>query len=112
QGRQLLFVGPFRYAPNAMGIRRFLREAYPGIRAAVPDVELVVLGGDEGIALTRDDPLFRQAGVTVLGHRDDVPRLLSACTMTINPQTGIRGSAVKLVESLSAGRVCVSTEQG
>ena len=72
----------------------------------------MVLGGDEALALTREDPLFHQPGVTVLGHRDDVPQLLPDCAMTINPQTGIRGSAVKLVESLSAGRICVSTEQG
>ena len=45
----------------------------------------------------------------VVGHRDDVPALLARCALTINPLAQIRGSAVKLVESLAAGRVCVTT---
>jgi glycosyltransferase involved in cell wall biosynthesis len=32
--------------------------------------------------------------------------------LTVNPLQGIRGSAVKLIESLSAGRICVSTHAG
>jgi hypothetical protein len=60
----------------------------------------------------RDAPLFAQAGVTVLGHRDDVARILAAHALAINPLTGIRGSAVKLVETLALGRVCVSTVEG
>jgi glycosyltransferase involved in cell wall biosynthesis len=50
--------------------------------------------------------------VEVLAHRDDVPELLAASALTLNPLTGIRGSAVKIAESLAAGRVCVSTEDG
>jgi glycosyltransferase involved in cell wall biosynthesis len=41
-----------------------------------------------------------------------VPRLLADCALAINPLTGIRGSAIKLVETLAAGRVCVSTVDG
>ncbi|MEP7205517.1 MAG: glycosyltransferase [Casimicrobiaceae bacterium] len=111
-GAQLLFVGPFRYAPNATGIRTFLADVYPGLRSEITDLTLLVLGGDEAIATTRNDPLFAQPGVTVLGHCDDVPVRLRACAMTINPLGGIRGSAVKLVESIGFGRVCVSTREG
>jgi GT2 family glycosyltransferase/glycosyltransferase involved in cell wall biosynthesis len=108
----LLFVGPFRYAPNYEGIVAFLRKAWPAIRAAVPDATLLVLGGDEHAARSAGESAFAQPGVTVLGHRDDVPELLSQCALTINPLAGIRGSAVKLVESLAAGRACVSTVAG
>ena len=110
--RQLLFVGPFRYAPNRDGIVRFLREAWPAIRAAVPEATLLVLGGDESAEAVAQEPAFAQPGVTVSGHRDDVPALLAQCALTINPLAGIRGSAVKLVEALAAGRVCVSTADG
>ena len=108
----LLFVGPFRYAPNLDGLRRFLREAWPAIRLAHPEVTLTALGGDESAAIVAADPLLRQPGVRVLGHREDVEALLRAATLTINPLVGIRGSAVKLIESLCAGRICVSTEEG
>jgi GT2 family glycosyltransferase len=111
-GARLIFVGPFRYAPNRAGIARFLREAWPAVRDAVPGATLAILGGDESLAVVRGDPLFAQPGVTVLGHRDDVPRLLAQSTLAINPLQDIRGSAVKLVETLAAGRVCVTTHDG
>jgi len=58
------------------------------------------------------NPRSRSPASRSLGHRDDVPQLLSECALTINPLAGIRGSAVKLVESLAAGRACVSTSAG
>jgi GT2 family glycosyltransferase/glycosyltransferase involved in cell wall biosynthesis len=111
-GSQLLFVGPFRYAPNRAGIVEFLRVAWPVIQAAVPSATLLILGGDEHSEMVASEPAFAQPGVTVLGHRDDVPSLLAQSALTINPLAEIRGSAVKLAEALAAGRVCVSTTAG
>ena len=42
---------------------------------------------------------------------DPAPHLARA-SLTINPQLTIRGSALKLIESLLAARVCVSTADG
>ncbi len=109
---RLLFVGPFRYDANRDAIARFLRDAWPAIRRQAPAATLLVLAGDEHPAYTAGEPLFAQDGVTVSGHRDDVPALLADSALSINPQLAIRGSAVKLVESLAAGRVCVSTAAG
>jgi GT2 family glycosyltransferase/glycosyltransferase involved in cell wall biosynthesis len=111
-GTALLFAGPFRYGPNVTGIRAFLAQAFPGLRADVPDASVTILGGDEAARIVAGDPAFAQPGVRVLGHRDDVPALLAQSALTINPLEGIRGSPLKVVESLSAGRACVSTEQG
>jgi glycosyltransferase involved in cell wall biosynthesis len=111
-GHGILFVGPFRYEQNRLGIERFLRDAWPAIRAAVPDAVLTILGGDEALAAVPQPPLVTQEGVRVLGHRDDVARILADHALAINPLTGIRGSAVKLVEALVQGRVCVTTEEG
>jgi glycosyltransferase involved in cell wall biosynthesis len=108
----LLFMGPFRYGPNLAGMRRFLAEAFPGIRADVPGARLVVLGGDEAARVVAGDPAFAQPGVEVVGHREDVAEALAQCALTVNPLEGIRGSPVKVVESLSAGRACVSTAEG
>jgi glycosyltransferase involved in cell wall biosynthesis len=111
-GLMLLFVGPFRYGPNREGIAEFLRVAWPQIRAAVPAATLLILAGDEYPAHVAGHDAFAQPGVVLCGHRDDVPALLTQCAMTINPLEGIRGSAVKIAESLAAGRVCVSTLAG
>jgi len=109
---QLLFLGPFRYAQNLEGIRHFLSQAYPAIRAAVPAIRLLILGGEQAPARIAGDAVFSQSGVTVLEHREDVAALLSASVLTLNPLTGIRGSSIKVIESLAAGRACVSTEDG
>ena len=109
---QMLFLGPFRYAQNLEGIRLFLCHAYPAIKAAVPAASLLILGGDQAPARIAGDAAFSQSGVTVLEHREDVSALLSASALTLNPLAGICGSSIKVIESLAAGRVCVSTEDG
>jgi GT2 family glycosyltransferase/glycosyltransferase involved in cell wall biosynthesis len=109
---QILFLGPFRYAQNLDGIRNFLSLAYPAIKAAVPAACLLILGGDQAPARVAGDALFSQDGVTVLEYREDVASLLAASALTLNPLTGIRGSSIKVIESLAAGRVCVSTRDG
>ena len=111
-GLRLLFIGPFRYAPNRDGILRFLTTAWPLIQAQIPATTLLVLAGDEFVQHMGDQSAFKQPGVTVMGHRDDMATQLAQCVMTINPLAGIRGSAVKIAESLTAGRVCVSTVEG
>jgi glycosyltransferase involved in cell wall biosynthesis len=108
----MLFMGPFRYDPNLAGVRAFLLDALPRIRAAVPDVSLCILGGQQARARVADDPLFAQEGVQVHDHRDDIAAFLDNCAFTINPLSGIRGSAVKVIESLRCGRACVSTAEG
>ena len=110
-GAQLLFMGPFRYARNLQGILDFARDAFPAIRAAHPAVRLLVLGGDGAPDIARRHPVLGQPGIDVVGHRDDVAAALRQCTLTVNPLTGIRGSALKLIESLTAGRVCVGTHE-
>jgi glycosyltransferase involved in cell wall biosynthesis len=109
---QLLFMGPFRYAQNLQGIRRFLRVAYPQIKAAVPSARLLVLAGDRAEQSIAGDAAFAQPGVSVVGHREDVRELLRGSALTLNPLSGIRGSSIKVIESLAAGRACVSTKDG
>ena len=110
--RTLLFAGPFRYPPNLAGIRSFLAHVFPRLRNCLPDLELTVLGGNDAIAIASDDPLFRQTGVKVANSVGNISTWLERCALTINPLTGTRGSSVKLIESLAAGRVCVSTSDG
>lgn len=108
----LLFMGPFRYAQNLAGIREFLDRAWPALKARIPDLRLTILGGAESAAIARDDARFAQPGVTVVSEFVDPEPWLAGATLTINPQIDIRGSSIKLIESLLAGRVCVSTADG
>lgn len=110
-GTGLLFMGPFRYAPNQVAIEGFLRECWPAIRAALPTATLTILGGAEAGA-ARADPLYAQPGVELVDRFVDPAPYLARAALTINPQMGIRGSALKLAESLLAARCCVSTRDG
>jgi glycosyltransferase involved in cell wall biosynthesis len=111
QGAHVLFMGPFRYRPNRDGIEAFLRDAWPRVRAAVPEATLTILGGPESKSAAIE-PLFAQPGVELVSAFVDPAPHLSRAALTINPQLEIRGSALKLIESLLAGRVCVSTSNG
>jgi GT2 family glycosyltransferase len=109
---RLLFMGPLRYAPNLDGLREFLDCAWPPLRARFPALELDILGGIEAGPIAAADTRFAQPGVRVIARFVDPAPHLAAATLTINPQRDIRGSSIKLIESLLAGRVCVSTRDG
>jgi len=109
---RLLFMGPFRYAQNRDGILEFVERVWPDLRDRFPQLRLTILGGVESAAVVARDARLRQEGVEVVSAFVDPAPYLQQCALTINPQTGIRGSSIKLIESLLAGRVCVSTADG
>ena len=110
--RTIAFLGPFRYQPNWDGIQRFLSCVYPRLVRALPGVGIDVFGGVGAPELAAGVECFRQPGVRVHDHVEDVGRRLDACAVTINPLGQTRGSCLKVIESLAAGRVCVSTVAG
>ena len=109
---RLLFMGPFRYAQNREGILAFLDDAWPRLKQHFPDLRLTILGGVESKAIADTDPRLTQDGVDLISAFVDPTPYLAECTLTINPQSDIRGSSIKLIESLLARRVCVSTAAG
>lgn len=106
----VLFVGNLRYEPNLRGIREFLSSAWPAVRLRVPTARLLLAGISRMDAESHLRPLGDS--VECLGPQQDLLPLYSGAAVTINPLQGIRGSAVKVAESLCAGRVCVSTREG
>ena len=111
-GAPILFLGPFRYAPNLTGIIDFLNRVYPRVRAEVPTAELWILGGVDARVIAARTACFEQPGVTVFDFIEDVHPYLQNCSISINPDKSVRGSSLKVIESLAAGRVCVSTRDG
>ncbi|HSB13923.1 MAG TPA: glycosyltransferase [Bryobacteraceae bacterium] len=110
--RTIAFLGPFRYRPNWDGIQRFLTCVYPRLLRTLPGVGIDVFGGLGALERAAGVDCFRQPGVRVHDHVEDVRRRLDACAVTINPLDQTRGSCLKVIESLAAGRVCVSTVAG
>ena len=110
--RSILFVGPFRVPNNWQGIHEFLERAYPAVEAAVAGVSITIVGGRGARLLAQEHACFARPSVRVHDEVDDLRPLLDACALTINPQPELRGSSLKLIESLAAGRVCVTTRVG
>jgi glycosyltransferase involved in cell wall biosynthesis len=73
---------------------------------------LTILGGAESAEVAATESTLRQPGIELVTAFVDPAPYLDQCTLTINPQRNIRGSSIKLIESLLAGRVCVSTHDG
>jgi glycosyltransferase involved in cell wall biosynthesis len=91
---------------------KFLKTAYPAIRVRMPTAELWILGGVDARAIAERHACFQQAGITVFDLIEDVQPCFESCSLSINPDKAVRGSSVKVIESLAAGRVCVSTRDG
>jgi hypothetical protein len=106
----LLMVAPLRYRPNLDGLRCFLAEAWPAVLAARPSQRLVVTGGPRALAFLEGEPL--PPGVTLLDHYVDPTPYYQACSLAINPQQIIEGSALKVAEGLAHGRIVLSTVGG
>jgi glycosyltransferase involved in cell wall biosynthesis len=81
-------------------------------RVMTPDPIVVVLAG-EGRLRTCLAAAARAAGVDVrlLGNRDDVPNLLAACDIYVQPSRS-EASGQALVEAMLAARAVVATDTG
>lgn len=108
----LLFMGPLRYGPNRRGIEAFLDEVWPTLRGDHVDIRLVVLGGIGARQLVAADSRYADTQIELIDRYVDPTPYLTAATLTLNPLIDIRGSSLKLMESLLAGRVCVTTADG
>ncbi len=109
-GAGVLFFGRMDYAPNAIGLLRFAREAWPRVAAARPDAELAVVGA--GLAPAAADELRALPGVRVAGEVEDLRAEIAAARLTVVPIWQGGGTRLKVLESLAAARPVLGTELG
>lgn len=105
----LLFVGSFRHAPNLEGLRWFLRDVFPRIRAQRPSTRLVVVGSH-----TPPPELLSLdwQGVELKGVVPDVRAELARHAVFVCPVLTGSGVRVKLLEAFASGIPVVSTRLG
>lgn len=89
---------------------RYLLEAWPQVRAAVPEAELVLVGdGPLRWELEQQAETLGIAGsVRFLGTREDVPALLGLFTVAVLPSL-FEGLPLFVLEAMAAGRPVVGT---
>ncbi|MFL6333788.1 MAG: glycosyltransferase [Pyrinomonadaceae bacterium] len=104
----LLFVGNFRHRPNEDGVRYFIREVLPRVRAELPGVELRLVGDGAPQEFSR----LAAEGVRSLGYVPDVDPLFARSRVFVAPirfGAGIKG---KIGEALAYAIPLVTTTVG
>jgi glycosyltransferase involved in cell wall biosynthesis len=105
----LLFTGTLNHPPNAEGIEWFADEAWPAIRARLPDAKLLVVGREPPRSVTR---LGSRPGIEVVGPVADMREWYARATAVVVPLLSGGGSRLKILEALACGRAVASTSAG
>jgi glycosyltransferase involved in cell wall biosynthesis len=111
-GHRIVCVAGFRAQKDHITLVRALSV----LKAEVPDIHLLLVGGAvEKGCLERVEAEIRRLGlndkVSILGERQDVPSILSACTIGVLSSAG-EAFPLTLLEYGAAGLPVVSTQVG
>lgn len=104
----LVFTGAMDYRPNIEGISWFVESVFPQIRAAVSDVELLIVGSKPAKEVLR---LGQSQGVVVTGFVEDVREYLARASVCVVPLRIARGIQNKVLEAMAMGKAVVCTPQ-
>ena len=108
-GPRLVFIGTTHVDANRDGVRWFMDEIYPLVRAAVPEVEVDIVGGMPPAEIRAYDAL---PGVRVTGQVKDVRDYMATARALIVPLRSGGGTRLKVLEGLSFGVPTISTSIG
>ena len=106
--KQLLFVGSFSHRPNVDSVHFLGREVMPLIRQSLPDIELLVVGGNAPPEFAE----YASSGVRVLGFVPELDPIVSGCRVFVAPIRFGSGVNGKIGEALSHGLPVVATTIG
>jgi GT2 family glycosyltransferase len=104
----LLFLGNLAHRPNADAVHHFLRDIFPAVKSALPQVKLYVVGD----SVPPEIAAYASADVEVLGYVPDVEPFFRNCRLMVVPLRYGAGIKGKLGESLSYGLPVVTTSTG
>lgn len=107
---RLLFFGKLDYFPNHDAVTHCLREILPRIRAAIPEVELQIVGGGASPLLQQE--IAKAPGATLVGHVDDIAAAIATAAVVIVPLRAGGGTRLKILEAMAVARPVVSTTIG
>ncbi len=105
---QLLFIGNLAHRPNSDGVLYFLREVYPLIKAALPTIELDIIGDNPSPEIAA----YAGPDVRVRGYVPDVEPFWQTRRVFVAPLRYGAGVKGKIGEALAHGLPVVTTTVG
>jgi len=108
RGDVVTFIGS-KNDGNALGVQKFIREAWPLVRAARLGAELRVYG-DVGGRLPNEDRTAE--GVRIMGFKKHLAEAYDEAAVVINPVQLGTGLKIKTLEALAAAKAVVTTACG
>lgn len=104
-----LFLGTYKYAPNAVAADHLIRRIWPLIRGEMPEARLVIAGeAPERIGCFG----ARHDGVEFTGYVADLGELYRATGVVCCPIRSGSGTRIKIIEAAAYGKPVVSTLLG
>ncbi len=107
--RDIVFVGSMDFHANIDGITYFASECWPAIKAANPQLRLVVVGSRPAPEVRA---LAKREGIVVTGTVDDVRMYYAGALAAIVPLRIGGGTRLKILEAMAAGVPVISTRLG
>lgn len=108
-GNVLVFLGGLSWEPNIQGVKWFLKSCWLKLRAAFPDLVLLIVGD---VMPKIKDELEFYPGVSCMGYVDDLDSVLSKAKVFICPLQFGSGMKVKNITAMYKGLPIVSTSIG
>jgi glycosyltransferase involved in cell wall biosynthesis len=106
---RVVFVGSLDWLPNEDGVRYFVEQVWPAIRAERPNARFQAVGRSPSAALRR---LASAPGVEIVGTVPDVRPYIAAATVVVVPLRVGGGTRMKIYEAMAMRRAVVSTTLG
>ena len=108
QPLSISFIGSLDWVPNLEGMDWFIKNAWPKISAAFPELTLHLAGRNT------PDHLYKLAPqkITVHGEVPDAQEFINQHPIMIVPLLSGSGMRVKILEGMALGRVVITTSIG
>lgn len=110
EGPALIYTGGMNMFANRDAVLFFVREIWPAVKQAVPDVVFYAVGQDpppELRVLSEQDPQIK-----VTGYVQDIRPYVSRSAVYIVPLRVGGGTRLKVVDAMAQGKAIVSTSIG
>jgi len=106
----ILYLGTLSWQPNQEGVDRFLREVFPTLQQALPQVHLLLAGQGARPRLQR--LAHSLPNVDTVGAVEDAEPLYQRARVFLEPIHSGGGTKIKVLNALARGLPVVTTRQG